>query len=286
MEYSTIRSLLYLGTDVMIKNVDPNQLRSLKDIITQVTAQRGKPIYIADDARMPLGVTGACIALADCDLIYLRKTLDPIRKCFVLLHECAHLLLDHLPLQCWGKETPTYTQFSATSHTLAIYPRMYRRTMIQVDTAAHEIEAESLAASLFAGLMYPRIEYTDKEYNALCFLQDRLLSIVIPQQNLTIVHKQCIEVTLGDARDVIISHCQNHELTTSPSQTNSDGYAESDENGACEAAYLFKLIAESQQYTSIGTLQPPNVLEHPRRYYLALARHLATLEQQHLPSYI
>src|SRR5689334_10906254 len=74
-------------------------------LLAHVAYMRNKPIRI-EELALPIGVTGACFAFRDRDVIIVRKGLDPLRSLATRLHECAHLALGHvvrLPL--------TYAEF-------------------------------------------------------------------------------------------------------------------------------------------------------------------------------
>ncbi len=83
---------------------------SFQTLIDFIELYRGKELRIEQEL-MPVALTGYGIALADVDLIRTRLGLDPILMRAVCLHEMAHFLLGHIPLQSAGSSTPTYEVF-------------------------------------------------------------------------------------------------------------------------------------------------------------------------------
>lgn len=71
----------------------------------EVAYRRVKPLKV-ESVILPVGITGCCVALKDSDMIFVRTGLDPLRTLTTELHECAHLLLNHVPA-C----TVTYAEF-------------------------------------------------------------------------------------------------------------------------------------------------------------------------------
>ena len=66
-------------------------------LLAEVAYRRVKPLKI-EQVAFPVGTTGCCIALKDVDVIFVRMGLEPLRALVTELHECAHLLLDHVPV--------------------------------------------------------------------------------------------------------------------------------------------------------------------------------------------
>lgn len=83
---------------------------SLQTLVREISFWRGKPLRV-EQTLMPVNISGYCIALQDLDLIRTRAGLDPVLNEAACLHECAHLLLSHLPQLSAGSQTPTYTAF-------------------------------------------------------------------------------------------------------------------------------------------------------------------------------
>jgi hypothetical protein len=109
-------------------------------LLAQVAYKRNKPIHL-EDVPLPVGVTGACFAFQDVDVIVTRKGLDPLRALVTRLHECSHLLLGHVVVI-----PQTYAEFlrnpDAEQH-------LYRDRTTSY-ALPHEADAETLATLLLA----------------------------------------------------------------------------------------------------------------------------------------
>lgn len=79
-------------------------------IAKTIQAVRGKRLY-TEILPLPASIQGFCVALRDCDVIGLRKSLDQERLEFTQLHEASHLLLGHIPYFSFDDETPTYSEY-------------------------------------------------------------------------------------------------------------------------------------------------------------------------------
>jgi hypothetical protein len=107
-------------------------------LLAQVTYKRNKPIHL-EEVPLPVGVTGACFAFQDIDVIVVRKGLDPLRSLATRLHECAHLLLGHV------RRLPvTYAEFLRNPDAK---DALYRDRTTAYDLP-HEADAETLATLL------------------------------------------------------------------------------------------------------------------------------------------
>ncbi len=83
---------------------------SLQELILFTAGCRGKKILF-ERKKVPVAITGYCLALQDVDLIVTRAGMDEILSRATELHEIAHLLLRHLPSLSYGPATPTYAAF-------------------------------------------------------------------------------------------------------------------------------------------------------------------------------
>lgn len=116
---------------------------SLKTLIREISFWRGKLLRV-EQAVMPVNITGYCIALQDLDLIRTRAGLDTLLTEAACLHECAHILLSHLPRFSAGPETPTYEAFCKNSQGI----QMFYRSHTTVYDDPRENDAEVLATLL------------------------------------------------------------------------------------------------------------------------------------------
>jgi hypothetical protein len=109
-------------------------------LLAHIAYMRNRPIQIKE-LPLPVGVTGACFAFQDTDVVVERKGLDPLRSLTTRLHEWAHLLLGHVV-----RQPATYADFLHTSNMdSAVY-----RDRITVYDIPHEAAAETLATLLLA----------------------------------------------------------------------------------------------------------------------------------------
>jgi hypothetical protein len=111
--------------------------------VREISFWRGKPLRV-EQMPMPVNISGYCIALQDLDLIRTREGLDPVLNEAACLHECAHLLLSHLPKFSAGAETPTYAVFCQDSEGV----QMLYRAHATIYDDPREHDAEVLATLL------------------------------------------------------------------------------------------------------------------------------------------
>lgn len=84
---------------------------TLEVLLARISLWReNQPLRIETD-RMPIGMSGYIVALQDCDLICTRTGLDPVRRISVILHEVAHILLNHVALNIDNPMVATYAEF-------------------------------------------------------------------------------------------------------------------------------------------------------------------------------
>lgn len=88
---------------------------SLQELILFTAGCRGKKLLF-EQKKVPVAITGYCLALQDVDLIVTRAGMDEILSRATELHEMAHLLLRHLPALSYGPATPTYAAFRDFEH--------------------------------------------------------------------------------------------------------------------------------------------------------------------------
>jgi hypothetical protein len=75
-----------------------------------VECYRNKPLLIEVDT-MPVSMSGYVVGLKDVDLICTNPDLDDLLTSLTILHELAHLRLNHVPKLSNGPSTPTYDEF-------------------------------------------------------------------------------------------------------------------------------------------------------------------------------
>jgi hypothetical protein len=119
---------------------------TLKKVLRLTAYTRGKPVR-CDRYPLIAGITAFCVALVDCDLIRVCSDADTPLYETCLLHECVHLLANHLP----SVSLPmTYQQFQELSavELAGVYHR--HRALCRGDgfTHPHEFLAEKIAALL------------------------------------------------------------------------------------------------------------------------------------------
>jgi hypothetical protein len=120
---------------------------SFQALIREISLRRGKRLVI-DQAPMPVSMTGYCIGLQDVDLITTREGLDSFLAEMVRLHECAHLLLSHIPKLSAGPETPTYAEFCERRNSQNAIFRAHTNIYDDPD----ERDAETLATMLYVAI--------------------------------------------------------------------------------------------------------------------------------------
>src|SRR5919202_5046705 len=101
----------------------------------EVGYRRVRPQRTIEDAALPVGTTGCCVAFKDLGVIFVRKGLEPRRSLATELHECAHLLLNHVPVCAL-----TYEEFL---HFPDLQYAVYRNRVTTYKTA-QETSAEML----------------------------------------------------------------------------------------------------------------------------------------------
>ncbi len=117
---------------------------SFQELADFIAACRVKELRI-EEVQLPVAVSGLCVALQDVDLICTRAGLDPVLSLATKLHECAHLLLRHVPQRSFGSETRTYREFLQQPDLWLALHRDHTSTY----DAPHEHAAELLATLLF-----------------------------------------------------------------------------------------------------------------------------------------
>lgn len=110
--------------------------------LAQVAYMRNKPVHI-EELSLPIGVTGACFAFRDMDVVVVRKGLDPLRSLATRLHECAHLVLGHVVTLPFA--------YADVLHDPDIPGALYRDRTTAYDTP-HEAAAETLATLLLTSI--------------------------------------------------------------------------------------------------------------------------------------
>jgi hypothetical protein len=114
---------------------------SLDTLCRYVEQRRQKPLVFHEET-LTARIYGACIPLADVDLVLTRVGLDSVLQLATQLHELAHLLLNHMVLLTVDEGTASYLEYR-TGNVVA------DRLMRQFDrTAPHEHDAEMLAMFL------------------------------------------------------------------------------------------------------------------------------------------
>ncbi|MBV9615230.1 MAG: hypothetical protein JO031_07230 [Ktedonobacteraceae bacterium] len=114
---------------------------SRQQLILFTASCRGKKLLL-EQQKIPIAISGYCLALKDVDLIVTRQGMDEILTDATILHEIAHLLLRHIPAHSNGPTTPTYATFRAHEQN---QPIMYRNNRYD---DPQEQDAEMLATLL------------------------------------------------------------------------------------------------------------------------------------------
>lgn len=126
---------------------------TLAELLDLISASRGKPIEVVELA-LPIGTDGGVLPLRDCDIIATRTGQDHILTLGSQLHECAHVVLGHVPLYVNG--TPDATPTWATIHTaLGELDATYLRSLVvqRSHTTAYDVPEEADAEALASLLM-------------------------------------------------------------------------------------------------------------------------------------
>ena len=134
-------------------NQEIGDVYSLDNIIGYVERWRQKPIRIEND-QMPPDMTGYTISLLDCDLICKCPWLDALLERRTILHELAHLILNHIPPQPKDTKATLYATFirrrdryNSVAHCL------YRQRIYEATTRnPQEQDAELLAILISKGI--------------------------------------------------------------------------------------------------------------------------------------
>src|SRR5256885_33200 len=101
--------------DLVVGFLPTRGMLARRDIEKVVEGLRGVPLRIEDEPavlrdgkRLLARMTGACLALRDEDLVLVRMRLDQLTTDAVVLHEIAHLLLNHVPRPSDPSSVPSY----------------------------------------------------------------------------------------------------------------------------------------------------------------------------------
>ena len=130
---------------------------TLADLLELISASRGKPIKVVQ-LPFPVGTDGAVLPLQDCDIIATRIGQDHILTFGTQLHECAHLILGHVPLYVNGTRdaTPTWTTINDGLDGLNV--AYLERLMVQRSPATAYDVPEEADAELLASLLLEAFE--------------------------------------------------------------------------------------------------------------------------------
>ncbi len=121
---------------------------SFKALVNFTSLHRNKVLVVEQD-KMPVALSGYCLALQDVDLVCTRSGMDNILMRAVQLHEISHILLGHMPLLSNGPETPSYKNFLRNRDR---HSALYRSGATAYDTP-QEYAAEMLATLLLPCIM-------------------------------------------------------------------------------------------------------------------------------------
>ena len=116
----------------------------INELITEISAERKREIVIAesDFSGIQQRLCGLWLGLAERDLIFISDDLSGVHRDHVILHELAHLLLDHQVV-----DTLTIEETASLFPSLppALIKRMLQRSHYD---SAQEREAEELASAI------------------------------------------------------------------------------------------------------------------------------------------
>ncbi|MER6359486.1 hypothetical protein [Kitasatospora sp. NPDC001527] len=84
--------------DGLIRQLDVTGQFTVESLADAVARWRGRPLRLIPLPRADTGGSGICgvwIALADVDHVYYSVVTSPVHQAHIVLHELAHILLDH-----------------------------------------------------------------------------------------------------------------------------------------------------------------------------------------------
>ncbi|MFF8769640.1 hypothetical protein [Kitasatospora sp. NPDC015120] len=84
--------------DDLIRQLDVAGRFTIESLADAVARWRGRPLRLIPLPRTDSGGSGICglwIALADIDHVYYSVVTSPVHQAHIVLHELAHILLDH-----------------------------------------------------------------------------------------------------------------------------------------------------------------------------------------------
>ena len=106
----------------------------LRDFIQRLAAHRGRPIELVPDPRP--GQVGLWVERADCDAIYYPQQTSRFHQVLIILHEIAHIVLDHTSCDAVESLLPSLS------------PATIRRVLCRNSRSTHEEREAELFASL------------------------------------------------------------------------------------------------------------------------------------------
>lgn len=137
--------------DLVVGFLPTTRVLMRRDIEKVVEGLRGVPLRIENEPAVPRGgkrllarMTGACLALRDEDFVLVRTGLDPLSEDAGVLHEIAHLLLNHVPRPSDPSSVPSYAELRAGTAAIA----SVFRALASPYGDPREREAETLATLL------------------------------------------------------------------------------------------------------------------------------------------
>lgn len=68
------------------------------DLVRSVSAERGRPIHVAEEDLGPREPSGLWVAGEGVDLIVVPTSIRPAQRTAIICHELAHILLGHVPV--------------------------------------------------------------------------------------------------------------------------------------------------------------------------------------------
>lgn len=134
---------------------------SCKQFVSVIEGWRHKEIRLEQD-KMPVGMSGYGVGLADCDLACIRPGLSPTQKLGTILHELWHFRRFDIPLLQNGENTPKYDIFIKLRDRHTIVVSRQHDPGIQRFHAMYRNPTERLVETL-ARLTLKRILYYERQ---------------------------------------------------------------------------------------------------------------------------
>lgn len=138
--------------------------QTLDHLVSQVEKQYGKPIHIEaiGDERWE-ALTGIWLDHNNFGRILVRATDPPLYRVHCILHELAHILLEHRGCQTLAREIGFLTNNNDPSHSFSS-ARARLMSSGQLNSAEEEAAAEEIAYALARTLIKPRNQMDESAF--------------------------------------------------------------------------------------------------------------------------